>query len=99
MSERRSGSSEQRKSATSQMAQAYRTAHEIISAAMSMVVMVGCGYWLDTKFGWIPVLTICGACLGIVAAGALLRILLRRLDRESALKKRRTSGNKETQSE
>ena len=99
MSERRSGSSEQRKSATSQMAQAYRTAHEIISAAMSMVVMVGCGYWLDTKFGWIPVLTICGACLGFIAAGASLRVLLRRLDQESALKKKRTSGKKETQSE
>ncbi|HRA88361.1 MAG TPA: AtpZ/AtpI family protein, partial [Planctomycetaceae bacterium] len=98
MSERGSRSTQQRKDTASQIAQGYRTAHEIISAAMSMAVMAGGGYWLDSKFGWSPVLTIIGSCLGFVAAGASLRVLLRRLDRESAEKKKQVSSSKESQS-
>lgn len=92
------GSSQRRKSQASQIAQAYRTAHEILSPAIGLGVLAGGGYWLDSKLGWTPALTICGACLGFVVAGVSLRALLRRLDQESK-KKRRKTGGEETQSE
>ncbi|MEJ7591462.1 MAG: hypothetical protein WKF77_07925 [Planctomycetaceae bacterium] len=98
MSDGSSGSSQRRRSQTSQIAQAYRTAHEILSAALGLGVLTGGGYWLDSKLGWTPALTICGACLGFVVAGVSLRVLLRRLDQESKKKKRKSSEG-ETQSE
>ena len=94
-----SGSRQPRKSQTSQIAQAYRTAHEILSAALALGLLVGAGYWLDRKVGWAPALTICGACLGFVVAGVSLRALLRRLDQESARKKAQKPGGSEGQSE
>lgn len=98
MSEERSGVGSRRKPVASQVADAYRTAHEIISAAMSMVVMVGGGYWLDRKFGWTPALTVCGACLGFVAAGVSLKVLLRRLDQESSRRRDDDLKKRESQS-
>ncbi len=92
-----SRSRQPRRSQTSQIAQAYRTAHEILSVALALGLFAGAGYWLDLKVGWTPALTICGACLGFVFAGVSLRVLLQRLDRES--KKKRTSDKGETQSE
>lgn len=74
-----------------QIAQAYRTAHEVVSAAASVVVMVLIGLWLDRKTGLSPVLVICGACLGFLMAGLSLRQLLRRLDRESSARVRRSA--------
>ena len=71
-----------------QMAQAYRAAHEVVSGAMSLGLMALGGYWLDRKYDCSPVLTVMGACLGFVVAGVSLRQLLRRLDQESARKKR-----------
>lgn len=96
MPQRKSETSQQRQSRASQVAQAYRTAHEVISGAVSMAVMTGGGYWLDQKFDFSPALTISGACLGFVAAGISLRVLLRRLDLESA--RRRAGGLKEKES-
>ena len=75
-----------------QIAQAYRAAHEVISAAASIGVMAFGGFWLDRRFGFTPVLLICGTCLGFLMAGLSLRQLMRRLDRESAESKRRSSG-------
>ena len=75
-----------------QIAQAYRTVHEVVSAAASIGVMAFGGLWLDRKFGLSPVLLICGACLGFLMAGLSLRQLLRRLDRDSAARKKRSSG-------
>lgn len=80
----------------SQIAQAYRSAHEVVSAALSLALMVGAGYWLDERLGWRPVLTICGACLGFVMAGFSLRRLLRRLDQETEKRKRRAAENRGT---
>ena len=94
-----SGSRQPRKSQTSQIAQAYRTAHEILSAALALGLLVGAGYWLDRKVGWAPALTICGACLGFVVAGVYLRTLLRRLDQESARKKAQQQSSRKSQSE
>jgi len=54
-----------------------------MTGAVSMAVMMGGGYWLDRKYGFSPLLTICGACLGFVFAGVSLRALLRRLDQDS----------------
>ncbi len=99
MSYGNSESDQRRRSQTSQIAQGYRTAHEILSAALALGLFVGAGYWLDRKVGWSPVLTICGACLGFVVAGVSLRALLRRLDQESARKKAQKPGNRESQSE
>jgi len=88
MPHRKSETSEQRQSRASQVAQAYRTAHEVVSGAISMAVMTGGGYWLDRKYGFSPVLTICGASLGFVVAGVSLKALLQRLDHESARKRK-----------
>ena len=93
-----SGSNQRRRSQTSQIAQAYRTAHEILSAALALGLFVGAGYWLDHKVGWAPLLTICGACFGFVVAGVSLRALLRRLDQESARKKAQKPDGRESQS-
>lgn len=80
-------SEQRRRTMASQIAEGYRTAHEVLSAAIGLGLMIGGGYWLDRKLGWLPVLTICGAGLGFVVAGVSLRVLLRRLDRESAKEK------------
>ena len=98
MSYGNSGSDQRRRSQASQIAQAYRTAHEIFSAALALGLFVGTGYWLDSKLGWSPALTICGACLGFVVAGVSLRVILRRLDREAAKEKARKPGVGERQS-
>lgn len=98
MSEGRTGPEQRRRSMASQIAQGYRTAHEVLSAALSLGLLIGAGYWLDRKVGWTPVLTICGAGLGFVVAGASLRVLLRRLDQEAAREKARKPGVGERQS-
>jgi F0F1-type ATP synthase assembly protein I len=67
----------------SQIAQAYRNAHEIVSACLGLAMLTGAGFWLDKHLGWSPVLTICGALVGSLTAAASLRRLLQRLDRES----------------
>lgn len=99
MPQRKSETSQHRQLRASQLAQAYRTAHEVVSGALSLAVMTGGGYWLDKRFGVSPVLTICGASLGFVVAGVSLKTLLQRLDQESA-KNRKTQkyGKKENQS-
>lgn len=98
MSEGGTGPEHRRRSMPSQIAQAYRTANEVLSAALSLGVLIGGGYWLDTKFGWTPVLTIFGAVIGFVVAGASLRVLLRRLDQEAAKTKARKPDAGERQS-
>ena len=72
-----------RRKRTAGIAQAYRTSHEIMSATIGIAVFAGAGYWLDTKLGWKPALTICGAILGMISAVFSLRRLLARLERES----------------
>ncbi len=76
------------------VAQAYRTAHEVIAGAMGLGLLAGAGAWLDHRFGWSPVLTISGACVGMVFAGASLRQLMRRLDQETAQAKRQNSEDR-----
>ena len=83
-------------SRASQIAQGYRTANEIVSGAMSLAVCAGIGYAVDTKMGWSPVLTICGACLGFAMAGLSLHRLVRRLDRESEARKQQAAENRGT---
>lgn len=81
---------------TSQIAQAYRAANEVVSAALSLALMVGIGFWLDRRLGWNPVLTVSGAGLGFAMAGLSLRRLLRRLDRETETRKRQAAENRES---
>lgn len=96
-----SGSHERnsRRKRTGQIAQAYRAAHEVVSAAMSLGIMVLGGWWLDKKYDCSPLLTVCGACLGFIVAGVSLRQLLQRLDQESAKKKQKSSESREAGSE
>ena len=72
-----------RRRMVSSIAQAYRESHEVMSAAMSIALLTGLGYWLDSKFGWKPVLMICGLLIGSLMAAASLRRMLVRLDRQS----------------
>ncbi len=76
-------SESKRRQRASSMGEAYRQAHEVMSAGLSIVVCAGAGYWLDLKLGWMPALTIVGAVMGCAAATVSLRSLLRRLDRET----------------
>ena len=54
-----------------------------MSAALSIALLAGGGYWLDVKYGWKPVLTIVGMVIGCSLAAASLRQLLIRLDKQS----------------
>lgn len=72
---------------SAQIAQAYRQAHEIVSAALTLALLAGGGAWLDHRYGISPILTVCGAIVGCAMAGLSLRQLLRRLDREAARRK------------
>ncbi|HIE98292.1 MAG: AtpZ/AtpI family protein [Fuerstiella sp.] len=74
-------SASRRRRRTAAMAQAYRDSHEVMSICLSLGVMVGGGYWLDLRFGLLPLFTITGVILGFVAAGFSLRRLLERLDK------------------
>jgi F0F1-type ATP synthase assembly protein I len=85
-----------RRRRTSSIAEAYRISHEAMSAVMAVAVFTGLGYWLDGRYGCSPVLTICGICLGSVAAGFSLRELLRRLDKDSKRSKRSEADDRET---
>ncbi|MCH2200733.1 MAG: AtpZ/AtpI family protein [Fuerstiella sp.] len=76
-------SATRRRKRNSGIAQAYRDSHEVMSAAIGIAVLSGVGYWLDSKLGWKPLLTICGLLLGIISAGLSIHRLLARLDRES----------------
>ena len=91
MSDRMPNEADRRRSRTAQIAQAYRTANEVVSGAMALGLLAGGGAWLDHRYGWSPVLTITGAILGMVFAGASLRQLMRRLDQETAQTKRRVA--------
>ncbi|MEO2015544.1 MAG: AtpZ/AtpI family protein [Fuerstiella sp.] len=92
-------SASRRRRRTAAMAQAYRDSHEIMSAAMSIAIFAGGGYWLDARYGWKPVLTICGACLGCVMAVFSLRRLLVRLDKQSRRDRDQQADNRETHQE
>ncbi len=74
---------ERRRRRTQSIAQAYRDSHEVMSAALAVAMCVGGGYWLDQKFGFKPVLMICGLVMGCLMATASLRRLLIRLDQRS----------------
>ena len=71
----------------SSIAQAYRESNEVMSAALAVALLSAGGYWLDVKYGWKPVLTICGLLIGCVFAAASLRQLLIRMDLQAKRKK------------
>lgn len=74
------------------IAQAYRDAQQILSMCLSIGLCAGGGYWLDLKFGWTPVLTICGVSLGFVTAGLSLKRLLEKMDQREQRKSDTGSG-------
>ncbi len=81
-----------RRERTRKIAQAYRDSQEIMSICLSLGVFVGGGYWLDLNYGYKPVFTILGVCLGMVAAGFSLRRLLERMDRQAKRESSKDSG-------
>ena len=76
----------------SSIAQAYRDSHEVMSAALSVAVFAGGGYWLDQKYGYKPGLTVAGMVVGSLMAIASLRQLLARLDKRSQDQRRKASS-------
>ena len=76
------------------IAQAYRESNEVMSASLAVALLSAGGYWLDLKYGWKPVLTICGLVIGCIVAAGSLRQMLIRLDRQANEKKSKSStGN------
>lgn len=76
----------------SEIAEAHRTANDIVSSAIGIAGFAGGGYYLDSRFGTSPVLTIVGSVLGFLFAGLSLRSLLRRLDSQSRQSRQARSG-------
>ena len=72
-----------RRKSTSGIAQAYRDSHEVMSIVLSIAVFVGGGFWLDSKYGWTPVMTICGLVIGCLLAAVSLKQFLQKLDQRS----------------
>ena len=68
-----------------------------MSAALSIALLSGGGYWLDVKYGWKPALTITGMVIGCTLAAASLRQLLIRLDKQS--NERKTDQSPDDQQE
>ena len=90
-------SAERRRNRIRQVAQGYAAAHEIISGALALGLLVGAGAWLDDRLGWSPVMVLVGSALGFLVAGVSFRQLLRRLDREAARDKQRKVVEREQQ--
>ena len=63
-----------------------------MSAALSVAVFAGGGYWLDQKYGYKPGLTVAGMVVGSLMAIASLRQLLARLDKRSQDQRRKASS-------
>lgn len=80
-----------RRSRMSSIAQAYRESNEVMSAALAVALLSAGGYWLDLKYGWKPVLTICGLVIGCIFAAASLRQMLIRMDRQAKEKKSKSA--------
>ena len=76
----------------SSIAQAYRDSHEVMSICLCLGILVGGGYWLDTKYGWQPLLTVIGVLLGFIGAGFQLRRLLKRMEQRSKRESGADSG-------
>ena len=67
--------------------ESYRTAHELLSASLSAGLLTYGGYWLDRRYGCLPLLTICGGLMGAVSAVLAVRQVVGRLERQSAREK------------
>lgn len=67
--------------------ESYRTAHELLSASLSAGLLTYGGYWLDRRYGCLPLLTICGGLLGAVSAVLAVRQVVGRMERQSAREK------------
>lgn len=63
--------------------ESYRTAHELLSASLSAGLLTYGGYWLDQRYGCLPVLTICGGVLGVISAVLAVRQVVLRMERQS----------------
>lgn len=62
-------------------ASAYRWANQVTSLGIELVIPIAGGWWIDTKYGLSPWLTVCGVLLGAVLGTLGLSKLIRDLDR------------------
>jgi len=59
---------------------AMRWVNQITSIGLEMAIPVGGGWWLDSKYGWFPTLTVVGAFFGAYLAIQGFRQLMKDLD-------------------
>lgn len=64
--------------------ESYRTAHELLSASLWAGLLTYGGYWLDERYGCLPLLTVCGGLLGTVSAVLAVRQVVRRMEEQAA---------------
>lgn len=76
-----------------QVSKAYQTAHEVLATSIYLGFLIWVGYRADLRFGSLPVFTVCGTCLGLVASAFSLRRILRHLEKETASRKRKPTDN------
>lgn len=76
-----------RQRSASQIASAYQIANELLTHSLVIGFLIWGGYWADGALGCSPLLIICGACLGFVAAAQAIRQIVFRIERESRSRK------------
>lgn len=64
--------------------ESYRTAHELLSASLWAGMLTYGGYWLDGRYGCLPLLTLGGGLLGSVSAIFAVRRIVQRMEQQAA---------------
>lgn len=93
MANQSGGGKRDRRAVERSIGESYRTAHELLSASLWAGLLTYGGYWLDRRYGCLPLLTICGGLLGAVSAVLAVRQVLRRMDEQAAREKARRQNS------
>jgi len=87
------GRKQDRREVERSIGESYRTAHELLSASLWAGLLTYGGYWLDGRYGCLPLLTICGGLLGTASAVLAVRQVVRRLEEQAAREKTRRQNS------
>jgi len=87
------GGKQDRREVERSIGESYRTAHELLSASLWAGLLTYGGYWLDGRYGCLPLLTICGGLLGTASAVLAVRQVVRRLEEQAAREKTRRQNS------
>ena len=93
MANQSGGGKRDRRAVERSIGESYRTAHELLSASLWAGLLTYGGYWLDRRYGCLPLLTTCGGLLGAVSAVLAVRTVLRRMDEQAAREKSRRQNS------